>query len=298
MNTNQLEYFIALSETLNFTKAAEKCFISQTAMTQQIQSLEKTVGVPLVSRDKHHVELTAAGKVYLEEARAIIARSNNALILARLVSEGTSGEITIGYSRGFGQSDFAIPLRHFHKVYPLIKLNLFSDSTSLLFDSLLKKESDIILTPSPNLRAMADVKSTFLKSYPVLAVLPADHPLALREHLSYKDLENEDFIMMEPSNRPKDQMEESILIYERGGYYPNIVGMEANPENLILMISAGLGISIMPEYILKLYKDDEKIKTIPLIKADGCSEIINFEISYLKDNANPAVKHLLKMLTK
>ena len=68
-----MEYFVAVAECLNFTKAAGRCFISQTAMTLQIRSLEEKIGVPLFIRDKHHVELTAAGKVYLNEARAILA---------------------------------------------------------------------------------------------------------------------------------------------------------------------------------------------------------------------------------
>ena len=76
MNLNQLEYFITAAETLNFTRAAAKCYISQTAMTQQIRALEKTVGTALFLRDNHHVELTAAGKVLLNEAHLILERSN------------------------------------------------------------------------------------------------------------------------------------------------------------------------------------------------------------------------------
>ena len=72
MNLNQLNYFISVAELRNFTRAAEQNFISQTAMSQQIKSLEKTVGVPLLVRDKHHVELTAAGRVYLAEAKRIV----------------------------------------------------------------------------------------------------------------------------------------------------------------------------------------------------------------------------------
>ena len=78
MNLKQLEYFIAVAESLSFTKAAKKCYISQTAITLQIQSLEKRLGVSLFIRDKHHVELTAAGKVYLNEARAILIRAEEA----------------------------------------------------------------------------------------------------------------------------------------------------------------------------------------------------------------------------
>ena len=90
MNTQQLYYFVTAAETLNFSKAAEKCYISQTAMSLQIKSLEQLVGVPLFNRDQHHVELTAAGKIYLEEAREILRRSDEAVYLARSAAEGTS----------------------------------------------------------------------------------------------------------------------------------------------------------------------------------------------------------------
>ena len=296
MNTNQLQYFITLAETLNFTRAAEQCYISQTAMTQQIQALERTVGVPLVIRDRHHVELTAAGKVYLNEARIIVAKSDEALRLARLVSEGTTGELTIGYISGYGQSDFVDPLRNFHKAYPSIKLNLICDNMSGLFESLNRGDCDLIMTVSPKRREYPNIDHKFIKSYPVLAVLPAGHPLSHKTALTYKDLENEDFIMMEPSSRPKDQMEESILIYERGGYYPNIVAMEGHPETLILMISVGMGISILPEYIVKLYQKDDKIRIIPMVSDEGITENYDFEIDWKQDNNNPAVAHILELI--
>ena len=97
MNLKQMEYFVAAAEQLNFTRAAKKCFISQTAMTLQIRSLEEKIGVPLFVRDKHHVELTAAGKVYLNEARAILVRAEEAAKLARTAAEGVAGELTIGF---------------------------------------------------------------------------------------------------------------------------------------------------------------------------------------------------------
>ncbi len=294
MNFNQLTYFINVAETLNFTKAAANCFISQTAMTQQIHALEKTVGVPLFTRDKHHVELTAAGRVYLNEARVLLERNNDAIRLARLVTEGIQGDLTIGYISGFGQSDFAEPLRYFHNAYPSIQLHLFHNNMSVLFEKLGKHECDLIISISPLVRNFIGINHRYLKSYPVLAVLPAAHPLANKSSLTYQDLKDENFIMMEPSTRPKDQMEESILIYERGGYYPNIVAMEGNPETLLLMISVGLGISILPEYIVRLYRNNKDLRIIPLIKADGSTEVIDLEIDWLESNQNPALNHMLE----
>ena len=91
MNLNQLEYFVSAAEHLNFTRAAKQCYISQTAMTQQMQALEKALGVQLFLRDKRRIELTPAGTVYLKEARAILKRSDEAMRLARMASTGTDG---------------------------------------------------------------------------------------------------------------------------------------------------------------------------------------------------------------
>ncbi len=297
MNLNQLEYFISVAETLNFTKAAAKCFISQTAMTQQIRSLEKTVGVPLFIRDKHHVELTAAGRVYLKEARIILNRSNEALRMARLASEGLEGEITIGFIRGFGQSDFPEILRDFCTTYPTVKVNLIRDNMSVLLDLLVNKQCDLTFTISPFQRTHPDLKHIYMKSYPVMAALYDGHPLAKRSYLTYEELEGEKFIMMQPPDRPKDQMEESMLIYDRGGFLPDVVGVEGDQETLLLMISVGMGISILPEYIIRPYQKMKDIRILPMVRKDGSAETVDLEVNWSGENENPVLEKFLTMLT-
>jgi len=296
MNLNQLEYFISAAESLNFSKAAAKCFISQTAMTQQIKALERTVGVPLFIRDKHHVELTTAGKVYLNEAKAIIDRSNDALRMARTASEGISGKLSIGYIRGYGQDGLADDIRAFHTAYPNIELSFVRDNMSSLLEMVEKGNLDVSFTVATNNPQFEDRNRKFLKSYPIMAVLPSAHPLSSCETLSLSDLRNEDFIMMQPSDRPKDQMEESLLIYERGGYIPNVIRIEADPETLLLMISVGLGISILPEYIIQLYRKKMDICIVPLQNLEGNAETVDFDVSWSKTRSNPAVEKLLEFL--
>ena len=111
MNLKQLEYFVSVAETLNFTRAARKCFISQTAMTQQIRALEESIGVLLFIRDKHHVELTPAGRVFMYEAKAILSRSEEAVKLARSAAEGFPApypsDLSGAMSRAFFQRRYA-----------------------------------------------------------------------------------------------------------------------------------------------------------------------------------------------
>ena len=296
MNLNQLEYFVKVAECLNFTKAASQCYISQTAMTQQIKALEKTVGVPLFIRSKHHVELTAAGKVYLKEARIILDRSEEALRITRLVSEGVEGELNIGYISGYGQSDFVELLRNFREAYPKVKINLFRSNYSILVDRLNKRDSDIIFAISTNRKENDGLKHMYLKSYPVMAVLNEGHHLSDRDMVTYRDLKDEAFIMMQPENRSLEQLEESVLIYERGGFLPNVIAMEREPETLLLMVSVGLGISIMPEYIVRPYLKNRDFHIVPLVKEDGSAETVDLEVSWNEDTINPAVEQFINVI--
>lgn len=296
MSMNQLEYFVNAAETLNFTKAARKCFISQTAMTQQIRALEEKIGVPLFIRDKHHVELTPAGKVYLNEAKAILERNAEAIRLAKLASTGVQGNLNIGFIRGCGTNNLSQILKKFHHSYPNITFSLYRDNSSILYQKLEKGECDLIFTVSPRHNDYTDMHHSYIKSFPLMAVLSADHPFAKKEFLTYPDLKDENFIMMQPSGRSKDEMEESLLVYERGGFFPNIVALESDPETLLLMISIGMGISILPEYITHIHQKREDLRILPVLKADGNAETLDFEISWPKENPNPAVDQMLEIL--
>lgn len=296
MNLNQLQYFVSAAENLNFTKAANQCFISQTAITQQIQSLEKKVGVPLFIRDKHHVELTTAGKIYLKEARAILEKSDEAIRHARLASEGTEGELSIGYISGFGNSDCVEILKNFNSAYSDIKLSLFRDTMSGLVDSLKNGDCDVAFSLALSKEQAANVNHKYIRSYPLMAVLYESHPLSNQDTLKYSDLINENFIIMQPSVRARDEMEETVLIYKRGGFVPNIVAFEREPETILLMISLGMGISLMPEYIVRHHHRNPNLKILPVEKNDGTPETLDFEIVWNKRNDNPAVDRLLEWI--
>lgn len=293
MNLRQLEYFVSVAEKLNFTKAAKKCFISQTAMTLQIQALEETVGVPLLIRNKHHVELTPAGKVYLNEARGILARTEDAVKLAKTAAQGVSGRVTIGFIRGYEQSLFSEMLRSFHEAYPNISIQLVRENMSALYGLLEDGECDIIFNLSPYLQTYPHLEHRFLKAFPMMAVLYPGHPLASRKFLSYQDLAKEDFIIMQPKGRANDEVEEVMLCYNRGGFVPNIVYREKEVQTLLLMVSAAMGIAILPEYAVRYYQHTENLKVIRLLKEDHSQETLDFEMCWSPENKNPAIGQLL-----
>ncbi len=296
MNLKQLEYFIAVAESLNFTKAAKKCYISQTAITLQIQSLEKRLGVSLFIRDKHHVELTAAGKVYLNEARAILIRAEEAAKLARTASEGVTGELSVGFIRGYEQSRFSETLRTFREAYPNISLHLIRDNMSALYHHLEDNSCDIVLNLSLAAQGYENMTHRFLKRFPLMAVLYPGHPLSGHNHLSYRDLAQEDFIIMQPHGRATDEAEEVLLCYNRGGFIPHIISRDREVQTVLLEVSAGFGIAILPEYAVRYYYNARNLIVLPLLRSDGTPEEVDFEIIWKTENNNPSIEKLLQWM--
>ena len=289
MNLNQLEYFVSAAEHLNFTRAAKQCYISQTAMTQQMQALEKALGVQLFLRDKHRIELTPAGTVYLKEARAILKRSDEAMRLARMASTGTDGEITIGFVSGFGQSDCYEILRGFHEAFPNIKIKLYRNTLSGLIDAMHNGDCDVAFAVQPIQKNDENMKHLFLRSYPLFAAMSRNNPLAERTKIECKDLRGEQFIIMQPPGRSRDEMEEMLWIYQRGGFLPQVVAVEQEPETIMLLAALEMGISILPEYIVRPYNQKEELVMLPVMKSDGEAETLNFEMLWTAQNANPSV---------
>jgi len=105
LNLNQLRYFVSVAETGSFTKAAMNHYVSQTAVTQQIHSLEELIGTKLLDRNSRPATLTPAGKVFLKEAREILSKMDAAMIRAREASTGVEGELRLGFTKGYEHSD-------------------------------------------------------------------------------------------------------------------------------------------------------------------------------------------------
>ena len=125
MTTNQLKYFITAAETLSFTEAGKRHYISQTAITQHIQALEEQLNVRLFVREKRRVHLTPAGEIFYMEAKAVLERSKIAINRARNAADGVSGSMNIGYVKGQGITLIAPIIKKFYLQNPSVKFQLF-----------------------------------------------------------------------------------------------------------------------------------------------------------------------------
>lgn len=292
MNINQLKYFISVAEYRSFTKAANQYYISQTAITQQIQSLEETMDVQLIDRSRRPITLTPAGNVFLGEAKAILERMNAAIGRVRDASTGLVGSLRVGYTKGYERSNLSNLLRAFHQEYPNILITCCRCDTDTLAAGLLNGDYDIIFTwDSTNILEEGQVDHRLVERVPLVVALYAGHPLSGRHTLNRKELRGESILYMSPSGRDDSFGDSRFMeLYRKAGYQPDILFRSSDAESVLMMVAAEEGISILPSYVTSKLKDADNLVFIPLVGEEEYEEIIAV---WKKENPGQALLRFL-----
>ena len=292
MNINQLKYFIAVAEYRSFTKAANQYYISQTAITQQVQALEEAMDVQLIDRSRRPITLTPAGNVFLGEARAILERMNAAVGRVRDASTGLVGSLRIGYTKGYERSNLSNLLRAFHQEYPNILITCCRCDTDMLAAGLLNGDYDIIFTwDSTNILEERQLDHRLVERVPLVVALYAGHPLSGRHTLNRKELRGESILYMSPSGMDDSFGDSRFMeLYRKAGYQPNILFRSSDAESVLMMVAAEEGISILPSYVTSKLKDADNLVFIPLVGEEEYEEIIAV---WKKDNPGQALLRFL-----
>ena len=289
MDVKQLRCFMSVAENLNFTKAANQLFVTQSAVSYQIAGLEKQLDLKLFLRDRHTVQLTAAGDVLYQEAKRLVAEFNEAVDKARMTESGMVGKLSIGILSSFKFLPSLI--KKFRSSYPSIAVTVTRHNMNQLNEALKEGELDLIFTISFAMANLRNVRSyTFLPDAAAVFMRP-DHPLASRAKLSILDLKKEPIVNLSPeaSASGLDWIEK---ICRKREFVPNIVQYSDDLETLLFMIDAGLGIAVLAKHAIGFYPNF-KLKAIPLEDEDAAIE----GICVWKDRStNPSVPLFLKKL--
>src|SRR5208337_1595169 len=186
MDHRYLRYFIAVAEELNFTRAAEKLHTVQPSLSQQIRRLEEIVGTPLFHREKHRLHLTEAGRIFLQESRSILQQTSRAIALARQAARAEAGFMTIGFVPGVEGKVFPRILPILRAKYPDIELSLRTLTSPQQMEALHDREINIgFLRPPID---DPDVVSETVLREKIIAVIPANHPLAKLKRVPVRSL--------------------------------------------------------------------------------------------------------------
>ncbi len=291
MTLNQLEYFTAVSETLNFTKAAQQFYISQTAVSQQIRALEEELGVQLFFRTNRSVALTPAGRTFLEDAQAILRRAKDACARARLAETIFTGDLAIGFVKGFEKNILADLMSEFHERYPNIALRFLRENVSELYDAVLEQRLDLVFNIRYSMDDLDDLETRVIKQYPLLAVMPASHPLAHRSSIRREELRGYPLVDIKKNDSRYGEKATILRAFANAGFLPQAAYVSDDIETSILSVAAGLGYALLPSYITNTLSMREKIIAVPI---EGEEKQMTIIAAWRKDNQNPAVQYFLQ----
>jgi DNA-binding transcriptional LysR family regulator len=195
MELRQLEYFVAVATELNFSRAAQRIHVVQSALSVSVGRLEKELGVDLFDRSKRQIALTAAGEAFLARARDVIRTAQSARSAVDDYREQLTGTVTLGTLMSWGTLNLAAVLEEFRRVHPLVTVRLRQSLTGSAghLEAVAHGQMDLALvsissTPS---RLVALRKLTH---EPMVFVCYGEHALAGRPRVQLSDLDGEDFI--------------------------------------------------------------------------------------------------------
>lgn len=243
VHVRDLRYFVAVAEELHFTRAAEKLYVSQPALSKQIRALERQLGAELFHRDRQGVALTATGTALLPYAERVLALwAEGASALAE-VSAAERSTLVVGMSTSPGRGGLLPAIRsRFTAARPeaVVRLRQVSwdDPTAGLADG----DTDVafVWLPLPDAERYG---WTVVAEEPRLVALPDSHPLAARAEVDFADLVDEPFLALPAGAGPlRDYW---LALDERGGRPPRIGAEIASTEETYEALMAGLGICLV-----------------------------------------------------
>lgn len=262
MELRHLRYFIAVAEELHFGRAAERLGISQPPLSQQIQALEEEIGARLFERTNRRVELTDAGRLFLDESRQVLAQVDKAVLLARRAHLGELGELKIGFTSSAPfTSTIPSSIHAFRKAYPDVHLDLQEMSSRQVLKALLEESLQVGVIRPLALPDAVHWVELFRES--LVAVLRADHPLAAgsEDGLAIAALAEEPFVFF-PRSYGTGLYDQVIALTRQAGFSPRIAQEASEAMTIIGLVSAGLGVSILPASFRRTRVDGVVYRTL------------------------------------
>jgi len=293
MELRHLRYFIAVAEELHFGRAAEVLGISQPPLSQQIQALEQELGARLFDRTNRRVELSEAGRLFLQEARLVLAQVDKAADVARRAQLGELGELKIGFTSS-APFNSTIPqaIFAFRQAFPAVHLNLREMSSKTVADGLMDESIEVgLMRPLALPEALSVVE---LMHEPLVAVLSAKHPLAggSEEGMYLSELALEPFVFF-PRSYGSGLYAQLLTLARQAGFSPHFAQEAGEAMTIIGLVAAGLGVSVLPASYQRIRIDGVVYR--PLLDPDAVSAVW---LVQRKDQKSPMAKAFIELLTR
>jgi LysR family hca operon transcriptional activator len=290
MELRHLRYFVAVADAGSLTVAAEqKLHTSQPSLSRQIRDLEQEVGVQLLNRDAHGVELTSAGKAFLDHARLALLQAEAAKEAAVRAAQPARPIFNLGFLSGAEIDLLPEVNRVLGDEFPGIEIRLSSDYSPVLGKALMRRKLDAAFMRAEE--HMEDLAYKRVRTDPLIFVFPSDHRLASQAAIAPEEIMNETFYL--PS-KSAPAVRRAVLEYF------NRAGLDLKPEyevhnvvHAISMITSMRAVMLLPAYTRRYLP--ESITTRPV---KGEVPTLDLVIAYHKSNNSPILKLLLSRVGK
>jgi DNA-binding transcriptional LysR family regulator len=242
MELRHLRYFVAVAEELHFGHAADRSFVAQPTLSQQIRAFEDEVGARLFDRSRRGVALTDVGAVLLPHARRVLDEAARAEAAVRAAAEGRAGTLRIGYEAPIMRDGLAGSIRRFRADVPDATLDFWEAGSTEQTEAVREGRADVGLVLLPVDERGVEVRT--LGAAPTVVVVPEGHPFAGRETVALAELAGEPQVAW--AREPAPEVYDPYLRASReAGFEPRVAQEVRHAESLLGLVAAGVGVGMM-----------------------------------------------------
>lgn len=250
LDTRLVRYFVAVAEEGSLTRAAQRLFVSQPALTKQVKQLETLLGVSLFTRSRAGMALTEAGQALADHAPALLATCDHVLRETKSAASRAARVLRVGFLASAANEATPDIIAAFTRLRPDWRVDMrqssWSDPTAGLADG--DVDAALLRLPFPGQEVL---RTEVLLTEPRWVALPAAHPLAARAEIAFADLWDDPFVAAPPeTGRWRDYW---LATDERDGHPPRIGATTEHPDDWLQAIANGYGVALAPESAARFY---------------------------------------------
>lgn len=288
MELRHLRYFVAVAEELHFGRAAKRLHMASPPLSQQIKQLEAEVGFPLFERSTRQVRLTPGGQALLSRARDLLAAAEDAVAMAAKYQTGKAGVLSVGFA---GSSTYELlpkVARLYRNRYPGVELHLRGEMLSgIQLEAIRNRQLDVGFVRPFTMVAGVEVETVLTE--PLVAMLPATHPLADAAEIDPAQLAGEPFVLYRASGILTETVN---TVCARAGFTPIAAQYARESYTVACLVAAGYGVALVPNAARHLTLND--LVYVPL--ATDVDSSIPLAVAWRKDNHFAAVRNFLAIV--
>ncbi|MFI9149561.1 LysR family transcriptional regulator [Streptomyces sp. NPDC053367] len=290
MDLQQMRYVVAVAETRNFTRAAERCSVVQSSLSHRIAGLERELGVRLFARSSRRVEPTPAGEAFVLRARECLEAADRAVADASAAAGVVRGRLAVGVIVTAAAVDVPELLQRYRARYPEVRVVLRSGRSDDLVAAIRDGELDIAFLGLPEGELPSGVQTLVLDHDEHVLVVPAGHRLAGASRVALRDIAGEtfvDFMLGTPARAQSDRAFAAAGLARDVAYEVGVV------EMITRLTARGLGVALLPSaFIRPLAAADPELALVPVVDGPHRLECL----AWSRFNPSPATRAMLRVL--